>query len=75
MLINSAVAQQQTGAENEVTDDAEEQVAAEAAAETDALLPDLDSQPIERVEGQAPGRFIPTEQISQDLGVSFPTDI
>ena len=26
-------------------------------------------------EGQSNGRFIPTEQISQDLGVSFPVDI
>lgn len=24
---------------------------------------------------QSPGRFIPTEEISQDLGVSFPVDI
>ena len=26
-------------------------------------------------ERQSSGRFIPTEQISQDLGVSFPVDI
>lgn len=26
-------------------------------------------------EEEAPGRFIPSEQISQDLGVSFPVDI
>lgn len=37
--------------------------------------PDIDSQPIQRAEGEAPGRFIPSEQISQDLGVSFPVDI
>lgn len=24
---------------------------------------------------ESPGRFVPTEQISQDLGVSFPVDI
>ena len=26
-------------------------------------------------EAEGPGRFIPSEQISQDLGVSFPADI
>ena len=26
-------------------------------------------------EEESPGRFVPTEQISQDLGVSFPIDI
>lgn len=26
-------------------------------------------------EEESPGRFVPTEQISQDLGVSFPVDI
>ena len=26
-------------------------------------------------EEGSPGRFVPTEQISQDLGVSFPVDI
>lgn len=26
-------------------------------------------------EEESPGRFIPTEEISQDLGVSFPVDI
>lgn len=26
-------------------------------------------------ESEGPGRFIPSEQISQDLGVSFPADI
>lgn len=45
----------------------------EATDDTD--MPDIDSQPIERAEGQGPGRFIPSEQISQDFGVSFPVDI
>ncbi|ALO47571.1 hypothetical protein [Pseudohongiella spirulinae] len=47
----------------------------ESAADNDADRPDIDSQPIQRAEGEAPGRFIPSEQISQDLGVSFPVDI
>lgn len=38
-------------------------------------MPDIDNQPIQRAEGQSAGRFIPSEQISQDLGVSFPVDI
>lgn len=38
-------------------------------------MPDIDNQPIQRAEGQTAGRFIPSEQISQDLGVSFPVDI
>jgi len=29
----------------------------------------------EAPEEESPSRFIPTEQISQDLGVSFPADI
>ena len=29
----------------------------------------------EELEEEGPRRFIPTEQISQDLGVSFPVDI
>ncbi|MDO8907338.1 MAG: hypothetical protein Q7W55_02435 [Pseudohongiella sp.] len=37
-------------------------------------LPDIDNQPIQPGSG-GPGRFIPSEQISQDLGVSFPVDI
>jgi len=29
----------------------------------------------QEAEEESPARFIPTEQISQDLGVSFPADI
>jgi len=39
-----------------------------------ATLPDIDSEPIQAGAG-GPGRFIPSEQISQDSGVSFPVDI
>lgn len=45
-----------------------------AAQETTEPLPDIDSQPIEP-GARSNGRFIPSEQISQDLGVSFPVDI
>lgn len=44
------------------------------AQDTAAPLPDIDSQPIEP-GARSNGRFIPSEQISQDLGVSFPVDI
>lgn len=37
-------------------------------------LPDIDNQPIQPGSGGV-GRFIPSEQISQDSGVSFPVDI
>lgn len=44
-----------------------------AAAENNELVLEEDSE----VDGQenSNSRFIPTEQISQDLGVSFPVDI
>ena len=37
--------------------------------------PDSGSDSDEALEEESPSRFIPTEQISQDLGVSFPVDI
>ena len=43
-----------------------------AAAENDELI--LGDEAEEQEEG-ADSRFIPTEEISQDLGVSFPVDI
>ena len=47
------------------------------AAENDELtLSDPDNlEESEEDEEQSSSRFIPTEQISQDLGVSFPVDI
>lgn len=44
-------------------------------ADSDSDVPDIDSQPIESSQSTGPGRFIPSEQISQDFGVSFPVDI
>lgn len=46
----------------------------QAESGQDDTLPDIDNQPIQPGSG-GPGRFIPSEQISQDLGVSFPVDI
>jgi hypothetical protein len=47
-----------------------------AAGESDDLVSDNEGNEQEVEEKrQSSGRFIPTEQISQDLGVSFPVDI
>jgi hypothetical protein len=43
-----------------------------AAAETAPVEEPVDE---ENMPEESPSRFIPTEQISQDLGVSFPVDI
>ena len=78
------------GAEN----DPQDQVTDEAAAETelvqaetesesiqdteeanDLILADIEDETVAEAEDQRSRRFIPTEQISQDLGVSFPVDI
>lgn len=64
-------AQDQNVSEEQSDDAAESNT--EADADTD--LPDIDSQPIESPQHTGPGRFIPSEQISQDFGVSFPVDI
>ena len=44
-----------------------------AAAENDELI--LGNEVEEQEEEGSNSRFIPTEEISQDLGVSFPVDI
>lgn len=71
-------------AENQVEQAEENSEATEAAVEVeavdDAALPVSDEadagEPVEALEDEeSPGRFVPTEQISQDLGVSFPVDI
>lgn len=64
---------------SEVEETQEENAAEQTGEEEEA--PDLDSAPIadldteEEAEQDSPARFIPSEQISQDLGVSFPADI
>jgi len=62
---------QQPAGEQNQTESASGDAAAQDTAEP---LPDIDSQPIEP-GARSNGRFIPSEQISQDLGVSFPVDI
>ena len=45
----------------------------ESAEASDSATEAAMTEPSE--EEESPGRFVPTEQISQDLGVSFPVDI
>ncbi len=87
-FIWAAENQPQEQAQGDTTEEAE-QAAEEAvldttltpeelvAAENDELtLSDPDNlEESEEDEEQSSSRFIPTEQISQDLGVSFPVDI
>ena len=54
--------------DNSTAEESEEQEVGPADSE-DLILSD------EELEEEGPRRFIPTEQISQDLGVSFPVDI
>ena len=75
-------------AENAIEQPTEDQVNEEATLDTELTSEEItvnesndlgsgngeDEQETEE-EGQSNGRFIPTEQISQDLGVSFPVDI
>ncbi|HBN16026.1 MAG: hypothetical protein CMQ46_10225 [Gammaproteobacteria bacterium] len=79
LVLVTAVYAQQPAQQEDVQDDsqASQQGSSDgdAADEPNAEMPDIDSQPIEPAEGDGPGRFIPSEQISQDLGVSFPVDI
>jgi opacity protein-like surface antigen len=47
----------------------------EVIADTDEAQTDEANESESEEEDDSPSRFIPTEQISQDLGVSFPADI
>lgn len=72
----AAATDQQAGAGQAQDDNGTDAGAnAEGSADADSELPDIDSQPIEGSQSPGPGRFIPSEQISQDFGVSFPVDI
>ncbi len=78
-------AQAQTGqAADQNTDPAAaaqgQQAGAAAAPEVDAEVeaepdPNAVAQDGQVPTGTSPGRFIPREQLSQDLGASFPVDI
>lgn len=53
---------------------AEIETPADAPADTDLILADIDAD-TDTDNDIGNRRFIPTEEISQDLGVSFPVDI
>jgi len=61
--------QDQTVVTDEPQTTSEDPAGADAAEQTES------DEITEDEEEDAPGRFIPSEQISQDLGVSFPIDI
>lgn len=80
MPLAAVQAQQQTddteSTEQPATsDDSTGQAPGDTDTDAAAELPDIDSQPIDGSQNAGPGRFIPSEQISQDFGVSFPVDI
>jgi len=84
LLLGSALAAAQSnsgddqaqGADN-ATVNAEEQkeLAGDAQAQQDQDSSSQDIAQVEDVEEDSAVRFIPTEQLSQDLGASFPVDI
>lgn len=53
----------------------EEQAADQQVADQQAQQQPADANETGDNEEESPSRFIPTEQISQDLGVTFPADI
>lgn len=75
MVSDGALAQESNDADGAQQQQDDEFANGSADEQTDTERPDLDSQPLETPTGQTPGRFIPSEQISLDLGVSFPVDI
>ena len=67
-------AAQVQGAVNEAASGEEQEELADAAqAQQDSSSQDVAQ--VEAEEEDSTGRFIPTEQLSQDLGASFPVDI
>ena len=59
--------------QTEENSDASVTVKIEGAEGSDRTIAPAETEPTD--EEESPGRFVPTEQISQDLGVSFPVDI
>ena len=82
LLSLSAAAQDRQSADTEQEAQTEQQVIDTEltleelnVAENDELILGADEGGEESEEENSNSRFIPTEQISQDLGVSFPVDI
>ena len=82
LLSLSAAAQDSQSADTEQEAQTEQQVIEPEltleelnVAENDELILGADEGGEESEEENSNSRFIPTEQISQDLGVSFPVDI
>ncbi|NQV69247.1 MAG: hypothetical protein HQ498_04395 [Pseudohongiella sp.] len=60
-------------ADDAAAEEINEQTESEQVSEQELILTDIEKS--NEVEEESASRFIPTEQISQDLGVSFPIDI
>ena len=63
----SSLEQSEENSDSLVSDEIESAEASDSATAAEMTEPSD--------EEESPGRFVPTEQISQDLGVSFPVDI
>lgn len=79
VLPNSGAGQDNSSAQDagQQTDaaQAEEQGSEQQVADQQAVEQPAEAGGVEENEEESPSRFIPTEQISQDLGVTFPADI
>jgi hypothetical protein len=78
--VEPSLFQQNETVDNQTQEDDQESDAGNEQANMDdeqsqEERPDIDNQPIENGADNRPGRFIPSEQISLDLGVSFPVDV
>lgn len=65
--------QGQGAANDAASSEEQEELAEDAQAQQDSSSQDVAQAEVE--EEDSTGRFIPTEQLSQDLGASFPVDI
>ena len=80
LCLTTAEAQQEDGSadaaeQGEVQDSADSSANAAELDADDAEVSAGEDDPDAAPVGESPSRFIPTEQLSQDLGVSFPADI
>ena len=75
MLCNNAAMSAEANTGQEIQEQGEE-VSAEQAIGLEEVEPvEIGDAEVEDDPDSSPTRVIPTEQISQDLGVSFPVDI
>ncbi len=71
----NVMAQDQTPSEPSVIDFEEPEVSSELVLDEEPATENGSIESQQEDDAQASQRFIPTEEISQDLGVSFPANI